>query len=102
MDGVIRVDRVAAQFEVWFDDSFPFAKIKVKILERTAGDYLAISNVAVRNYVSREPEWTSGIGDTIEEAKQDLLTRFIDEARQHVPPGGFTEADFIWSACEEF
>jgi hypothetical protein len=102
MDGVIRIDRVVEHLEVWVDQSFPFAKFKVKVLESSSGDFLAIANVNVRNASSRVPEHVSGLGSTVEEAVDDLLVRFVSEARVHSPVGGLTEADFEWSAPEDF
>ena len=102
MDGVIRIDRVAAMLEVWLDASFPFAKMKVKVLERSQGDFLAVPNLLYRDPDSGEIEYTSGLGDTVEEAVSDLLTRFVPEIRSHTKSGGLSEADFVWSASEDF
>lgn len=102
MDGVIRIDRVAQQLEVWLDQSFPFAKIKVKVLGRTSGDFLAIANASILNLVSREPEYISGLGTTIDEAVHDLFVRFVEGVRQHTPRGGLTEADFEWASAQDF
>jgi hypothetical protein len=102
MDGVRRIDRVVAQFEVWLDETFPFAKTKVKVLERSPGDFLAVPNLAVRNLTSREPEYISGLGSTVEEAVNDLLVRFVSGVRKHSPISGLTESNFEWSAPEDF
>lgn len=102
MEGVARIDRVAALFEAWTDDSFPFAKFKIKVLERRANDLLAVSNVLVRNITSGEPEYVSGLGSSVEEAVSDLLTRFMAGVRENTPPTGLTEDDFEWSAYEDF
>jgi hypothetical protein len=98
----VRIDRVAAQYEVWLDETFPFSKIKVKVIERRSGDYLGVANVAVRGRISGEPEFISGLGATVDEALQDAVMRFLQEAAKNMPAAGFREEDFVWSACEEF
>jgi hypothetical protein len=102
MDGIRRIDRVVAQLEAWLDGSFPFAKIKIKVLERDPGDLLAVPNVAIRHPTTRYPEGISGLGATVEEAVDDLLARFVAGVRENTPPTGLTEADFEWSAPEDF
>ncbi len=102
MDGVIRIDKVVVYLEVWFDGTFPFAKMKVKVLDRSKGDYLAVPNLAFRNPVSGAPEYTSGLGNTIEEAVDDLLVRFVSEVRSCKSGDELTDADFEWSAPEDF
>lgn len=102
MDGVRRIDRIVAEFHVWLDDSFPFAKMKVRVIERDPGNLLAVANVGVRNIKSREREYISGLAGTVEAAVNDLLVRFIAGVRENTPMGGLTEADFDWSAHEDF
>lgn len=102
MDGVIRIDKVVAVLDVWLDQTFPFAKMKVKVLERSPGDLLAVPNVAYRNSASGSIEYTAGIGSTVEESVNDLLVRFVAEVRQYAPEGGLSDVDFEWSAPEDF
>lgn len=103
MQGVSRIDRVAAHFEVWLDAAlFPFPKMKVKVLERSGGDFLAVTNVHRRNASSRHPEYVSGLGDNVESALQDLLERFVSDVRENSPHNALGEEDFEWSAPEDF
>lgn len=102
MEGIAQIDRIAALFEVWLDASFPFPKMKVKVLQRQVGDYLAVPNVAVRDIMSREPDFISGLGRTVDEAISDLLPRFVAGVRRNTPETGITEGDFEWSAPEDF
>ena len=102
MQGVIRIDRVVAEFHVWFDHSIPFAKMKIKVLERQKGDFLAVSNLAIRNLLSKESDWISGLGTSIEEALSDFLPRFFDLVAENTPNSGLTESNFEWSATEDF
>ena len=102
MDGIRRIDRVVAELDVWLDHSFPFARIKVKVIERGRDDFLAVANVSVRNLTSREREYISGLAGTSDDAVRDLLTRFVAGVRDNTPAGGLSEADFEWSAPEDF
>jgi hypothetical protein len=102
MNDIIRIDRVVAEFDVWLGEMFPFAKMKVKVLDRKNEGLLAIPNLHVLNKLSREPEYMCGLGDTVEEAVEDALARFTGLARQHMPETGLTIADFSWSAPEDF
>lgn len=104
LDGscVIRVDRVVAEFHVWVDAALPFAKMKVRVLERGPSDFLAIPNVAIRSLRDGSPEYSSGLGDSIEEALKDLLGRFTEAVRSQTPPQGLKEADFEWVDPDDF
>jgi hypothetical protein len=102
MEHVIRIDRVVAEFDVWFDNSIPFAKMRVKVLTREGGDFLAVSNLAIRNLTSRERDGIAGLGSSVEEAMNDLLSRFFDLVKENTPVSGLTESDFDWSAAEDF
>ncbi|MES1213107.1 MAG: hypothetical protein ABUL64_00835 [Singulisphaera sp.] len=100
---ILRVERVVAEFNVWLGELFPFAKMKVKVIERNIGEgFLAVPNLVVRNRLSHDPEYISGISDTIDGALDDAICRFVELARQNAPESGLTEADFIWSAAEDF
>lgn len=100
---ILRVERVVAEFHVWLGALFPFATMKVRVLERNRGEgFLAVSNLLVLNRESRLPDYSSGIADTIEGALEDALCRFVELARENLPADGFTESDFTWSAPEDF
>jgi len=111
MEGIVRINRVVALFEVWVGEHFPFAKMRVKILSNVgaeltepteSGEYVAVPNVAVRSAITHEADYISGIGNTIREAVDDLLARFVALAQENTPPNGLTESDFVWSECSDF
>jgi hypothetical protein len=102
MIGVARIDRVAAIFDVWSDGKLPFAKFKVKIVERSGDSFLGVPNVAIRNPQTGEPEYTSGLGKTVEDALADTLIYFVREVEQCTAQRELTEDDFVWSASEDF
>jgi hypothetical protein len=100
--GAIRIDRVATVFEVWADQRLPFAKFRVKILERSPNDFVGVADVAIRNPRTRNAEFTSGLGHTIEETLKDTLNYFFREIENNKPDRDLTEDDFVWSAPEDF
>jgi|APCry1669189241_1035207.scaffolds.fasta_scaffold38041_2 hypothetical protein len=102
LSGIARIDRVVAQFDIWLDsDLFPIPKMKTKVLRRT-DDYVAVSNLIRRDRATGFPDGIAGLGSTPDEALSDLLMRFIADARASMPPNGFIESDFSWSAAEDF
>ncbi|WP_157604918.1 hypothetical protein [Schlesneria paludicola] len=103
MDGIVRITRVVALFDIWVDtDLFPFLKMKVKVVEKSEGSYLALMNVHRRDRTSGETDYLSGFADTVDAAIADLLTTFVSEVREHVPEGGLIDNDFEWSDHENF
>jgi len=103
MEGITRIDKVVALLDVWLDaELFPIPKMKVKVLARNTGDFLAVTNIHRRNITSREPEYLSGLGDTIDTAINDLLTRFVADIQENLPSAGLVNDDFEWSSPEDF
>jgi hypothetical protein len=102
VDGVIRIDRVAAVFDVWVGANLPFPEFKVKIIERFGKGFLGLPNVAVRNPKTGNPECISGLGETIEDALSDTLASFFREIESNRPEHALTDDDFAWSAAEDF
>ncbi|NLS91754.1 MAG: hypothetical protein GXX96_06185 [Planctomycetaceae bacterium] len=102
MEDVIRIDRVVAIFEVWPRTDFPITKFKVKVLQRADAKFLGVPNAAIKNAVTGNPEWTSGMGDSIEEALKDAIRYFFLEVRQNRSDDSLTENDFSWASPEDF
>ncbi len=102
IEGVVRIDRVAEVFEIWPAEEFPLAKFKVKVLQREDGQFLGVPNVAIKNPVTGEPEWTSGLGDSIEEALQDALRYFFREVEDNRCDRPLAEEDFCWANPDDF
>ncbi|ODA28179.1 hypothetical protein [Planctopirus hydrillae] len=100
--GITRLERIVAEYDAWLDlDLFPVSKMRVKVIQRL-NDYAAFTNLRRCNRADGQPDGTAGLGDTPDEALKDLLTRFVAEAREALPPDGFVETDFVWSAPEDF
>ena len=102
MRGIIRIERIVAEFNVWLDATFPFAKMKVKVIERKPDDYLAISNLSIRNTHTGMSDPISGLGGSVEEALNDFLPRFIDLVKENTPANGLSEEHFEWSSTDDF
>ena len=100
--GIGRIDRIVATFEVWSDGSLPFAKFKIKIVERSGEDFLGVANVAIRDSVTGSPEWTAGLGSSADEALKDTLVYFFEQVGKHAPKRSLTEDDFEWADPEDF
>lgn len=102
MKGIVRIDQVVGMYEVWLDETFPCAKMKIKVLKRGDDDFLAVPNLAVRNRISRQPEFTSGLGADPKSAIDDAMKYFMKEVDENRPDRDLAEDDFEWSASEEF
>lgn len=99
VEGLGPATRVAAVFQIgpplgWL----PFPSFKVKVLERGDGSFLGVPNVCVKA-LDGSPQWTSGLGSTVEQALEDALNYFVlslDDRRD------LSEHAFMWTAPEEF
>ena len=102
MNDIKRIDRIVAEFDIWVDGSLPFAKFKIKIIERYGKGFYASPNVAIKNPHTGNPEFIGGLGSTLEEALQDALAFFWREIEQNSPRRRLVLEDFSWSAGEDF
>jgi len=100
--GIARIDRVAAMFDVWSDGLLPFAMFRIKVIERGENNFLGVLNVSVQNPKTGDPEYTSGLGKTVDEALLDALESFWREVRQNLDENQLTAANFIWSESTDF
>jgi hypothetical protein len=99
VEGFGPIDRVVAIFQIGPPlERLPFPSFKVKVIERANGSFLAIMNVAARGSDGCGV-WEAGLGNTVEEALEDALRRFIRILDEQVP---LAETDFIWSDPTEF
>ncbi|MBS2014611.1 MAG: hypothetical protein JST00_17115 [Deltaproteobacteria bacterium] len=70
------MDRVCEVFEVYHPTVPHGGRFKIKILERSGGDYLAVPNLFVKSE-DGAPDYISGLGQTSAAALEDLLARLI-------------------------
>lgn len=94
---VAYIERVVAIFEVVFRPNFPVTRMKIKVRQRSANSFIAFSNLAIRNPLSGSPEWTCGIGDDIESARDDAIRYFFLEVENNTGDRELSEDDFEWS-----
>lgn len=99
MAKIAKIERVVAEFQVWSIEIFPYAKIKVKILEDSQGCYMGAPNMAAKSRRDGSPDWISGSGKSIAEALEDTIKLLLDSIAEN---GAVSENDFEWSAPEDF
>lgn len=91
------IDRVWDIFEV-DHPKIPGRRFKVKVLERRAGDFLAVPNVFLKS-ANGTTEYITGLGRSGIEALDDLLRRFL-------PPLATADPEdpdrFDWSDPRDF
>lgn len=99
VDGLGPIQRIASVFQVGPPlDWLPFPSFKVKVWERGDGSFLGVPNVAVSGH-DGSPEWTSGLGATVEEALEDALNRFVETLSGR---GDLPDECFAWADAGEF
>ncbi len=97
--GVTSIEKVVGFFYVWSMKKFPYAKVRVKIVENQMGRYRGIADMGVKRKSDDVPEWAIAEGytidDTLLKTTQQLLT-LIDlyEAKE--------EHDFVWMSFKDF
>lgn len=98
IDGVARIDRVVGIFEITLAGKLPFVSFKIKVTEGAQGDFVAISNVWVKDQ-DGFAHGEAGLGPSLEKALEDCLTRFLAETKSRKE---LRNEDFVWKTFEEF
>lgn len=98
VQGINKIEKVIAEFNVWAIDNVPYGKFKVKILEQPNGQYVGVPNVAVKNQ-DGIPDGISGLGRTENEALEDTIKYFLKSLEGRTD---LTEDDFEWSDPHDF
>ncbi len=98
IDGVVKIEKLADEFEVWELDKIPYGKFKVKVFETQEGKYIGRTNLMVKDKVN---DFSVGIGygGSVGEALQDTVRYFyslIDELDE------LSEASFEYVDVLEF
>lgn len=101
LNGVTKIEKVVAEFNVWSIQKLPFPKFKVKIREVSTGGFSGSTNVAVRSLLDNEPDWTTGFGNTISESLEDTIKSFF-ETIQGIEETSLSEDSFVWSDPHDF
>lgn len=81
INGVVKIERLVDEFEVWELNKIPYGKFKVKVFETTEGKFTGRTNLMV---IDQKECFSAGIGfgTTVNEALKDTIEYFyslIDE-----------------------
>jgi hypothetical protein len=95
----ISIEKVVGLFEVWAVNKIPFAKFRVKILEKTDGNFIGIANIRLKNLNNNMPEGEAGFGKNPCEALQDAIERLMKEVDERQ---NLVDEDFEWADPEDF
>ena len=96
---IAKIERVVAEFQIWSIGTFPYAKVKVKILEDVHGCYTGMPNMAAKGRRDGLPDWVVGSGKSVGEALEATVKNLLDSIAEN---GATTENDFEWSVPEDF
>jgi hypothetical protein len=96
--GAALISRVVGLFEVCDMRGIPWTKYKIKVLERSFGEFLAVPNVCAKD-ANGAPDWIGGLGRTQSEALQDLLTQMDEVLSSRTD---WQVEDFEWSDPQDF
>lgn len=82
IEGISKIDKLVAEFDIWAIPTVPNAKFKIKIFESQSGKYIGYTNLRVKSNFDGSPEGGIGYGKTIDEALVDTLKYFMELVKQ--------------------
>lgn len=98
IDGIARIEKAVAEFNVWEVEKIPHGKFKVKIYEQPDGKYLGYTNLQVKD--ENDSFYAAvGHGDTIEAALEDTIRYFLSLLQRKE---NWDEADFSYGDSSDF
>ena len=100
LGGVSKIDRLAAEFDVWSIEKLPYAKFKVKIFEDISGKYTGYTDVRIKDPATGCPEGAVGWGETVAEALENTVKYFMNEIEKR--GGVLTEDDIEYVEPSDF
>jgi len=77
VDGIAKIEKCVAEFNIWELDISPYAKFKIKVFEDNESKFTGYSNLQVIDSVGNY-NCSVGYGNTIEEALENTIRCFID------------------------
>jgi hypothetical protein len=94
INGIAKIEKCVAEFDVWELNLTPWGKFKVKIFEGFDGNYTGHTNLMLRNE-DGSPEAGVGFGSTVEEALNDTINYFLKMLgeRENINKNDFESAD---------
>lgn len=99
IEGISKIEKCVAEFEIWEIGRTPYGKFKVKIFERANGKYTGFTNIQVKNQIDNSPEGGVGYGATISLALEDTLRYFMGMLNERKT---ITVDDFEWVDPDDF
>ncbi|KHD35617.1 hypothetical protein NL50_12755 [Clostridium acetobutylicum] len=76
IEGIARIEKVVAEFDVMELQKTPYGKFKVKIYESQDGEFIGYTNLRVKDKTG-DACGGVGHGNTIEEALKDTIEYFL-------------------------
>lgn len=98
---VQRIERVVAEFYVECR-YIPSRYFRVKVTEDASGNFIGRLNVAVKLPQTETPEWTVGLGSTVDNALNDAIQGFLQQIDRCGQAKDLNEENFEWAAPEDF
>jgi hypothetical protein len=89
LEGVAKIEKCVAEFNIWELNLTPWAKFKVKIFEDNNGNFAGYTNLLLKS--ESGPECGVGHGNTIEEALKHTVKYFLSMLKGR---GKLTSDDF--------
>jgi hypothetical protein len=77
IEGIAKIEKYVAEFDVWELNKTPWGKFKVKIVESSNGKYTGYTNLQLKSISDASSEGGVGFGNTIEEALEDTIRYFL-------------------------
>lgn len=100
VDGIAKIEKCVAEFNVWELNISPYAKFKIKVFEDTDSKFAGYSNLQV---IDEAGNYNSavGYGSTLEEALNDTIRCFVSMTVWKAPEK-WMESDFLCSDSFDF
>ncbi len=93
LEGIAKLEKCVAEFNVWELNVTPWAKFKVKIYEDSNGNFSGYTNLLLKTQYG--PEGGVGFGTSIEEALTDTVNEFLNmlQERKQLSQDDFEAVD---------
>lgn len=106
IDGIEKIEKCVAEFQISMQTILPYGKIKIKIYEGQEGTITGRTNIGVKRKFDGEVEYATGYGKTVEEALEDTINWFLKMVREDYPiesyPEGLSEDDIEYAEFSDF
>ena len=98
IDGIARIEKAVAEFNIWETRKIPHGKFKVKIYEQPDGKFMGYTNLQVKD--DKDSFYAAvGHGDTIEAALEGTIRYFLSLLGRK---DNWEETDFSYDDTSDF